>query len=113
MLVYEGVTEDSAQVIASSRVGKRRVLIRSIGDTVHLIERDGPSVRVTTLTECKDSRVKDGRRHLRALCGKARLAFRCRRDARSRSLAGSRAGRCVGWRVRAVDDGLSAKPLVS
>jgi len=60
MLVYEGVTEDSAQVIASSRVGKRRVLIRSIGDTVHLIERDGPSVRVTTLTECKDSRMKDG-----------------------------------------------------
>ena len=60
MLVYEGVTENSASVIASGRVGKRPVLIRTIGDTVHLIESDGPSVRVTTLTECKDTRVKDG-----------------------------------------------------
>ena len=60
MLVYEGVTENSAQVIASGRAGKREVLIRPIGDTVHLIERDGPSVRVTTLTECRDTRVKDG-----------------------------------------------------
>lgn len=60
MLVYERVTESSAQVIASGRVGRRPVLIRSVGDTVHLIEADGPSVRVTTLTECKDTRVKDG-----------------------------------------------------
>jgi hypothetical protein len=60
MLVYERVTENSAQVIASGRVGKHPVLIRAIGDTVHLIEPDGPSVRVTTLTECRDSRIKDG-----------------------------------------------------
>ena len=60
MLVYEGVTESSAKVIASGRVGRRPVLIRSVGDTVHLIESDGPSVRVTTLIECKDTRVKDG-----------------------------------------------------
>ena len=60
MLVYESVTENSARVIASGRVGKRPVVIRAIGDTVHLIEPDGPSVRVTTLTECKDTRVKDG-----------------------------------------------------
>ena len=60
MLVYEGVTEKSAQVISTGRVGKRSVVIRTIGDTVHLIEPDGPSVRVTTLTECTDTRVKDG-----------------------------------------------------
>ncbi len=60
MLVYEGVTEKSAQVIASGRVGKRSVIIRSVGDTVHLIEPDGPSVRVTTLIECTDSRMKEG-----------------------------------------------------
>ena len=60
MLVYEAVSESSAKVISSGRVGKREVVIRSIDDTVHLIERDGPSVRVTTLTECKDTRVKDG-----------------------------------------------------
>jgi hypothetical protein len=60
MLVYERVTEDSAQVIASGRVGKQPVVVRTLGDTVHLIERDGPSVRVTTLTECKDWRFKEG-----------------------------------------------------
>src|SRR5262245_21321734 len=60
MLIYEGVTEKSAQVVASGRAGKYEVLIRTIGDAVHLIERDGPSVRVTTLTECKDWRFKDG-----------------------------------------------------
>jgi hypothetical protein len=60
MLVYEGVTEKSAQVVATGRAGKHSVVIRAIGDTVHLIEEDGPSVRVTTLTECRDTRVKDG-----------------------------------------------------
>ena len=60
MLVYEGVSQSSAKVISSGRVGKREVVVRTIGDTVHLIESDGPSVRVTTLTECKDTRVKDG-----------------------------------------------------
>ena len=60
MLVYEGVTEKSAQVVASGRAGRHPVVIRTIGDTVHLIEPDGPTVRVTTLTECKDTRVKDG-----------------------------------------------------
>ena len=60
MLVYESVTADSAQVISSGRVGKRQVQIRAIGDAVHLIEPDGPSVRVTTLTDCKDWTWKEG-----------------------------------------------------
>jgi hypothetical protein len=60
MLVYESVTAQSARVISSGRVGKRPVQIRAIGDAVHLIEPDGPSVRVTTLTECRDWRWKDG-----------------------------------------------------
>ena len=60
MLVYEGVSQSSAKVISSGRVGRRNVVVRTSGETVHLIEPDGPSVRVTTLTECKDTRVKDG-----------------------------------------------------
>lgn len=60
MIVYEGLSEKSARVIASGRVGRRPVVIRTVGDAVHLIERDGPSVRVTTLTECRDTRVMNG-----------------------------------------------------
>lgn len=60
MLIYESVTPNSAHVVSSGRVGKRRVHVRAIGDTVHFIEPDGPSVRVTTLTECKDTKWKDG-----------------------------------------------------
>jgi hypothetical protein len=60
MLIYESVTADSARVISSGRVGRRAVQIRAIGDVVHLIEPDGPSVRVTTLTECKDWRWREG-----------------------------------------------------
>lgn len=60
MLVYESVTADSAQVVASGRSGKRPVRVRAIGETVHLIEPDGPSVRVTTLTACKDWKWKNG-----------------------------------------------------
>jgi len=60
MIVYEGLSEKSARVIASGRVGRRPVVSRTVGDAVHLIERDGPSVRVTTLTECRDTRVMNG-----------------------------------------------------
>ena len=60
MLVYESVTASSAHVIASGRAGRRAVRVRVIGETVHFIEPDGPSVRVTTLTECKDWKWKDG-----------------------------------------------------
>jgi hypothetical protein len=60
MLVYESVTADAATVLASGRPGKRPVHVRAVGELVHLIERDGPSVRVTTLTECRDWRWKNG-----------------------------------------------------
>jgi len=60
MLVYESVTADSAQVVSTARPGKRPVHVRAIGEAVHLIEPEGPSVRVTTLTECRDWRWKNG-----------------------------------------------------
>ncbi len=60
MLVYERVNGDSARVVSSGRAGKRPVVVRTVNDSLHFIEPDGPSVRVTTLTECKDTRWKDG-----------------------------------------------------
>jgi hypothetical protein len=60
MLIYERVKADSASVVSSGRVGKRGVIVRSVDEALHFIEPDGPSVRVTTLTDCKDTRWKDG-----------------------------------------------------
>jgi hypothetical protein len=60
MLVYERVNAESASVVASGRAGKRRIVVRPLPDALHFIEPDGPSVRVTTLTDCKDTRWKDG-----------------------------------------------------
>ena len=60
MLVYESVTADSAQVVSTARPGKRPVHVRAIGEVVHLIEPEGPSVRVTTLTECMERKWKNG-----------------------------------------------------
>lgn len=60
MLVYESVTAESAQVVSTARPGKRPVRIRAIGEAVHLIEPEGPSVRVTTLTRCDERKWKNG-----------------------------------------------------
>ena len=60
MLVYESVTADSAQVVSTARPGKHPVHVRAIGEVVHLIEPEGPSVRVTTLTECMERKWKNG-----------------------------------------------------
>ena len=60
MLIYERVKPESANVVSTGRVGKRRVVVRTVEDQVHFIEPDGPSVRVTTLTHCKDTRWKEG-----------------------------------------------------
>lgn len=60
MLVYESVNANSAQVVSTARPGKRPARVRAIGNAVHLIEPDGPSVRVTTLTECRDWKWKNG-----------------------------------------------------
>ena len=49
--VYEALREDSAEVLSTRRPGRRAVKVRAAGDQLHLIEQDGPSVRVTTLTE--------------------------------------------------------------
>jgi len=60
MLMYDSVSADSAHVVSTARPGRRRVLVRAAADAVHLIEPDGPSVRVTTLTACRDWKWKNG-----------------------------------------------------
>jgi hypothetical protein len=52
MLVYEAVRADSAEVLSTGRTGRRPVRIEATDRYVHLIQAEGPSVRVTTLTDC-------------------------------------------------------------
>jgi len=104
MLMYESVTADAAKVLASGRPGKRPVHVRAIGDAVHLIERDGPSVRVTTLTECKDWKWKDGvetcvRFAARHAWHFDTVAYLGPDVARARVPDGASVGLCEAWNV--------------
>jgi hypothetical protein len=58
LLVYEALGPQSAEVLSTTRPGRRPVEVRATGRHVHLIQSDGASVRVTTLTGCT-------RQHLR------------------------------------------------
>jgi hypothetical protein len=59
VLVYEALKEDSAEVLSSRRPGRRPVKVRAAGGQLHLIEQDGPSVRVTTLTGCTRTKLSE------------------------------------------------------
>ncbi len=52
VLLYEVRSTAQAAVLDSRRPGRRAVALREEHGQLHLIEDDGPSVRVTTLTEC-------------------------------------------------------------
>jgi hypothetical protein len=60
MLVYEALRRESAQVVSSERPGRNPVRLRVTDKAVHLIEPVGASVRVTTLTECRNWKWKRG-----------------------------------------------------
>jgi len=60
MLVYEGIGAGSVQVLSSAAAGRKPVVVQTTGKAVHLIEPVGPSVRVTTLTECLVSKRRRG-----------------------------------------------------
>lgn len=52
LLVYEAVSNVSAQVLSTRRPGRWPVAVRATEQRVHFIQLEGPSVRVTTLTGC-------------------------------------------------------------
>ena len=58
VLVYEALREDSAEVLSTRRPGRRAVKVRAASGQLHLIEQDGPSVRVTTLTACTRKKLR-------------------------------------------------------
>ena len=52
LMLYELHTVDEGAVLDSRRPGRRPVAVREEDGQLHLIEGEGPSVRVTTLTSC-------------------------------------------------------------
>jgi hypothetical protein len=56
VLVFEALKDDAAQVLSTRQPGRREVEVHRTTEYLHLIQRDGPSVRVTTLTGCTRSR---------------------------------------------------------
>jgi hypothetical protein len=60
MMVYEAVGTDRAKVISTRAPGRRDVEVRATGKAVHLMERAGPSLLVTTLTRCVRTAWKAG-----------------------------------------------------
>jgi hypothetical protein len=60
MLVYESVKNDSAKVVSTRSPGRKPVSIHATSKAVHLIEKLGPSVLVTTLTRCERSTWRKG-----------------------------------------------------
>lgn len=60
VLVFEALSPDEAQVLSTAKPGRRTVQVRATDRFFHLIERAGPSVRVTTLTGCTRTRWRGG-----------------------------------------------------
>jgi hypothetical protein len=104
VLVYEALKSESAEVLSTRRPGRRAVQVRATGEQLHLIEQDGPSVRVTTLTACTRTRLKaDGE-----VCTKwdARHAWHFDSSARfdpdgaaARLPSGAATGSCEPWKM--------------
>ena len=104
VLVYRGLDGDSAEVLASGRVGRRPVLVRRGAEQLYLIEPDGPSLRVTTLGACLRNKVSDGEER----CTRFTASHAWHFDAAARfdpdtsyvrQPSGSAAGFCEPWKV--------------
>lgn len=104
LLVYEGLQADSAEMLSSRQPGRRPVLVREGARYVHFIQAEGPSVRVTTLTECTRTKWVNGN----DICTRfaARHAWHFDAAARldpdasfARQPSGAASGVCEPWRV--------------
>lgn len=100
LMLYEVRSADEASVLDAGRAGRRQVAIREAEGQLHLIEGDGPSVRVTTLTSCMRGDFMRCTRYAAqhawhfdaAAYWEAGSSFR-------RQPSGAAAGTCEPWRI--------------
>lgn len=104
LVAYEALTPESAEVLSSGRPGRRSVAVRPGAEYLHLVQAEGASVRLTTLTGCTRYRSRGGE----AVCTRfaARHAWLFDAAASSdpdgafrRQPSGAAAGACEPWRV--------------
>lgn len=100
LMLYEVRSADEASVLDSRRAGRHPVAIREAEGRLHLIEGDGPSVRVTTLTSCTRG---DFLRCTRYAAQHAwhfdTAAYREPAASFQRQPSGGASGTCEPWRV--------------
>ena len=104
LLVYEALQPQSAQVLSTGKPGRRDVEVRATERYLHLIQDDGPSVRVTTLTGCTRTQWRGDEE----ICTRfsARHAWHFDAAARfepdaafARMPSGSASGVCEPWKI--------------
>jgi hypothetical protein len=104
VLVYEAIKPVSAEVLSTRKPGRHAVEIRATENRVHLIQSDGPTVRVTTLTGClreklpgdEETCTRFSARHAWHFDTSARLAP----DASfAKQPSGAATGVCEPWKV--------------
>lgn len=102
MLVYEALTLNAAEVLSTRKPGRNPVSVRATERGVHLIQADGPSARVTTITGCSKWAVKRGEE--RCMRFEARHAWHFNARASSNADAvyarlpsGASTGACEPW----------------
>jgi hypothetical protein len=104
VLLYRSLSSDAAQVLVSGRAGGRPVLVREGEQRLHLIEPEGASARVTTLTSCVQAAVRDGEERCTRFAARHAWHFdpgaRLHPDAAlERQPSGAATGFCQPWKV--------------
>ena len=104
LMVYESLQQDAAEVVTSGRSGRKPVQVHSAGQYVHLVEPEGPSVRVTTLTGCTRMQWRGGEEICTRFSARHAwhfdLAARFQADAAfARLPSGSATGVCEPWKI--------------
>jgi hypothetical protein len=102
MLVYEALTQESAEVLSTRQPGRNPVSVRATGNAVHLIQADGPSVRVTTITGCSKWKMKRGEEQCMRFEARHAWHFNARALANpdavfARLPSGAATGACEPW----------------
>jgi hypothetical protein len=92
MLLYAMKSADEGAVLQAGRAGRRPVFLRESSGQVHLVQDDGASIRMTTLTSCIQTKG--------SACTRFTAAHAWHFDHRARKLPhGAAPGRCEPWKM--------------